>query len=126
MAEREEDRTFWVLKRACWSILALLNAAGAIFGSSRFAFGIAAGGILSLLNLYWLESILVRALAMHSGKAARYSQVRYLLRLGITGIVLYILIVKAHADVFGILAGLSVVVLAVIALTIYLLSSREV
>lgn len=121
-----EDRIFAVLKNGCLILLLLMVVSAAAFTTPRFTLGVTAGGVLSILNLLWLRTILVRALSMEARNAARHLQLRYLLRLGLTGIAIYVLIVPLNADVFGLLAGLSVVVLAIVVLTIYMLSSREV
>jgi hypothetical protein len=99
-------------------LLFVLTLAGLIFGSVRFAAGVAAGGILSILNFYWLRTTLQRVLLHQPGHSDRYVQVRYLLRLTLLGAALYGLIVVG-TNVFGLLLGLSVLVINIIALAFY-------
>ena len=56
--------------------------------------------------------------------ASRFASFRYLVRLGIMGLVLYVLLVYLKANIFGLLLGLSVLVLNIIAFSIYL-STRK-
>jgi len=53
-------------------------------------------------------------------RAVRFVQARYALRLAILAIIVSILIVYVKINIFGLLLGLSVLVISIIAVTIYM------
>lgn len=119
-----EDNIFTVIIAGSWVLLALLCLAGLLFGSTAFAAGVLAGGVLAIANFYWLRTILTRALRMQGTKASRFAQLRYILRLAILGIAVYALVVHAGVSVIGLLLGLSVLVINIIALSIYMFTLK--
>jgi hypothetical protein len=52
-------------------------------------------------------------------QASRFAQVRYILRLAVLGIIIWLLIRFASIDIIGLLIGLSITVLNIIALALY-------
>ncbi len=84
--------------------------------STNFTLGILAGGLISILNFYGLCQGLRTAFAqMGSGSAGKAAMIfKYLLRLVFTGLILYIVLAKTKADIFGLVIGLSVVVIGII------------
>lgn len=103
---------------------ALLGAGCALLVSPRFGLSLFAGGVLATANFCWLRRGLETALQLHPANATRYATLRYLLRLAIMAFLLYLLIVRLGADIFGLLLGLSVLVLNIMAFSIYL-STRK-
>jgi len=87
-----------------------------ILASTNFTLGILAGGLISILNFYGLCQGLRTAFAqMGSGSTGKAAMVlKYLLRLGITGFVLYLALAKTKANIFGLVIGLAVVVIGII------------
>jgi len=100
------------------------GAATALFVSLRFGVSLCAGGLLATANFLWLRRGLEAVMGLNPGIAARFAVLRYLLRLGIMGLLLYVLIVNLGADIFGLLLGLSVLVINIIAFSIYLSTSK--
>ncbi|HTP66905.1 MAG TPA: ATP synthase subunit I [Geobacteraceae bacterium] len=123
-ARINEDNFFAVLSIGSWLLLLLLTGGGWLFGSPQRAAGIAAGGLLAIVNYYSLHSVLKRLLLLKPVHAGRYVQIRYLARLALTAAVVYLLIVHGHIDIFGLLIGLSVVVFAIMSLSFYLLINK--
>ncbi len=119
-----DDNIFTVLVTGSWVLLALLCIGGLIFGSPRFAAGTLTGGLIAIANFYWLLSILKRVLLMTTGKAGRFVQIRYVLRLALMALVIWFLIVRVGIDAIGLLVGLSVLVINIIALSIYRLTLK--
>ncbi len=104
------------IELASWVILAILLCLSGIFASADFTLGILAGGLISILNFYGLSRGLKTAFAsMAEGGTGKAGVLfKYLLRLAITGIILYIMLVKTTADIFGLVIGLGTVVLGII------------
>src|ERR1035437_1246748 len=98
---------------ANWLVLGFLLLLGSVFASANFALGILAGGLISILNFYGLCRGLQKSFGemkanQSPGKAPLI--LKYLLRLAITGVALYVILAKTTADVFGLVIGLSTVI----------------
>jgi hypothetical protein len=119
-----DDNIFTVLAVGSWALLALLTIGALIMGSPRFAAGVLTGGLLAIANFFWMLSILKRVLLVPSGRAGRFVQVRYVLRLGVLALVIWFLIVRVGIDAIGLLVGLSVLVINIIVLSIYRLTLK--
>jgi hypothetical protein len=119
-----ENNIFRFIATGNWVLLAVMVAASAVFGSLRFTGGVLAGGLIAIVNGYWLYSILHRTMRLPAKKAVRFVQTRYLIRLVLIAIVVSVLIVYYGIDVFGLLLGLSVLVITIFGITIYLLINK--
>lgn len=119
-----EDNIVTVLAFGSLALLALLAVAGFILGSLRFGLSVIAGGVLALVNFYWLKTVLARSLSLQADTAPRFALFRYIVRLTALGGAVYLLLVYCRADVFGLLLGLSVLVFNIIALSFYMISAK--
>ncbi|MDP2268499.1 MAG: ATP synthase subunit I [Deltaproteobacteria bacterium] len=84
--------------------------------SANFTLGILAGGLISILNFYGLCQGLQTAFGqLGNGNAGKAGMMfKYLLRLAITGLILYLVLAKTKTDIFGLVIGLAVVVISII------------
>lgn len=119
-----EDRLFAAITAGSWVLVSVLSLAGYLFGSGRFAAGILAGGILAIGNFYWLKNTLRRVLQLQPQQAGSFAQFRYLLRLALVALVLYLLIVHTGIDIIGLILGLSVLVAVIMGLSLYMLLDK--
>ncbi len=120
-----ENNIFTVMAAGNWILLVIMVVAGLIFSKSYvFALSVLAGGLIAVANYYWLYFILQRAMRLPAKKAVRFAQVRYVLRLVIIAVIVSILIIYSKIDVFGLLLGLSVLVLTILGITVYLLTHK--
>ena len=122
-----EDNLFARLVAGSFLLSAVAAALTALLVSPRFGLSLLAGGVLATANFVWLRRGLEATLQMNSGNpttASRFAVLRFLLRLAIMGVLLYLLIVVLKANVFGLLVGLSVLVINITLLSI-LLSTRK-
>ena len=119
-----EHNIFTVLAIGSLAFLEALALGGLLFGSARFAAGVVAGGVLAIANFYWLRSILVRAFRLLPEEAPRFAVLRYLVRLTLLAVAVFVLIVYCRVDIFGLLLGLSALVFNIIALSIYMISKQ--
>jgi hypothetical protein len=78
-------------------------------GAMAWAGAFAAGAAIASLNFYHLAGFAQKALRMERG-AVTEQLLRFYLRLVLTGVALYLLVVPMAAPVTGLLAGLSSVV----------------
>lgn len=119
-----EDNLFPWLLAGSLVLSLLLAAATALLINPRFGCSVLAGGILASANFIWIRRGLEAALNVRPGNASRFALIRFLLRLAIMAVLLYVLIVQLGANIIGLLVGLSVLVLNIIALSIYM-STRK-
>ncbi|GFE60021.1 ATP synthase subunit I [Geobacter sp. AOG2] len=114
-----EDNLFAVIVKGSLALLAIMSAAGFIFFSLKTGMGILAGGIIAVVNFAWLRNVLQRILGLMPAKPNLYAQIRFVARIAVTGLVLYVIITSGRFSLAGLLAGLSVIVVNIIALSIY-------
>lgn len=99
-----------------WTVLGVFLLLSWLLASTDFTLGILAGGLISILNFFGLCRGLQSIFGNPEGKGAGKSAVmfKYLSRLVITGVILYLVLVKTTADIFGLVIGLSTVVFSII------------
>lgn len=119
----EDNIVPWLI-RGCLIVSVVLGAAGALLVSPRFGGSLFIGGLLATIDFVWLRRGLVATLQQHASTATRFATVRFFSRLAVMAVVLYFLIVRVGVDIFGLVIGLSVLVLNITAFSIYL-STRK-
>jgi asparagine N-glycosylation enzyme membrane subunit Stt3 len=119
-----EDNIFPKLIKGSLLMSVVAGAASALIFSPRFGISLLAGGLLATANFLWLRRGLEASLQLTPRIASRFATLRFLLRLAIMALLLYVLIVQIGADIFGLLLGLSVLVINIIIFSIYL-STRK-
>lgn len=97
-----------------WITLGVILALSLLFLSGRFALGVLVGGLVSIVNFYWLSRDLKNTLRKHAGRAKPFMVLKFYVRLIITGVVLFVVITRTPVDIFGLVLGLSVVVINVV------------
>jgi asparagine N-glycosylation enzyme membrane subunit Stt3 len=120
-----ENNIFTLLIRGSCVALVVLTITCFILGSLKFAASILIGGLLAIANFFWLRNILQRTLLLQPQTASRFAVVRYIVRLTLLGVVLFLLITYFDIDIFGLLLGLSVLVITIIALSLYYMSTLK-
>ena len=112
----EKDRTQKRIETANWIFLAVLLIPSLIFAPLKFSLGILVGGLISIINFYWLGRSLQSAFKNLNNKGTVKGPVmiKFYIRLAVTGVVLYLLLAGGAVDVVGLLIGLSVVVINII------------
>lgn len=110
------------LKIANWLVLAVLVAAGFIWQGSEFALGILVGGLVAVINFHLLhqalKGTLERAAALDpeeaKGQAKAFFAARQLLRFFALLAIIFLLVSYGWVNIFGLVVGLSTVVLTLI------------
>lgn len=97
-----------------WVVLGVLLIVSFLFLPVRFTLGVLLGGLISIVNFHWLSRDIKRAFLRYADRAKPFIMVKYYIRVIVTGIVLFFIITRAPVDVFGLLLGLSLVVINVI------------
>jgi hypothetical protein len=113
-----DDNAQAVIVKGSLVLLTVLTVAGFFTVSPGFAWSALAGGILVLLNHCWLRSIMERILAGQAENAARYALLRFLLRLALIAVAVIVLF-RLNVNIAGLFAGLSILVIATVSVSIY-------
>lgn len=94
-----------------------ISALGAVMISVDFSLGVLVGGIIVICNFYGFQKALKKIFNQGAafGKRIAYS-FKYLLRITLAGIVLYLVIQHQIVHPLGLITGLSVIVLNIMAL----------
>jgi hypothetical protein len=108
-----------------WILLAVLVTGSLFLQSTRFSLGILSGGLISIVNFYWLYRNLLSVFTKHPGSPRVALMTHYYIRLVVTAFVLYWFISGNLVDVIGLVIGLSVVVLNIVLTTIFVLSKKN-
>jgi hypothetical protein len=109
------------LKIANWVVLAVLVLAGFWWGGGDFALGILVGGLVVVVNFHLLHQAL-RGTLERAGESAEdakaraktFFAARQLLRFFALLAIIYLLVSHGWVNIFGLLVGLSTVVLTLI------------
>jgi len=113
------------LEIANWIILAIIFIPSFIFAPTKFYLGVLLGGFISILNFYGMELGLRGLFKNPSGNVKRPTMVKYYIRLALTAVVLYFLIVADTVNIIGLIIGLSVVVINIIFTVITALAKKN-
>ncbi len=95
-------------------ILGLMLLVSVLTMPTRFTLGILVGGVISIINLYWLGRDLRVIFSNLSGRAKSAMMIRYYIRMAVTAVVLFFVITELPVDVIGLLVGLSLVVINIV------------
>jgi hypothetical protein len=108
-----------------WIVLAVFLSISSIFLSNRFTLGILLGGLISILNFHWLYHNLKNVFQGLTERAKSSIMAKYYLRFILTAILLFFIITKDLVHVFGLLIGLSIVVINIVMTTIMMISKKN-
>jgi diacylglycerol kinase len=115
------------LKIANWLVLAVLSAAGFIWQGKDFALGVLLGGLVVVINFHLLHQALKGMLERtaagspeeSAGRAKAWFALRQLLRFFALLAVIYFLVGRGWVNIFGLVVGLSTVVLTLMMAAVY-------
>jgi len=109
------------LKIANWAVLGVLVAGGFFWQGRQFALGILVGGLLVVVNFHLLHHTLkgtleraARAEREVQARSRAFFAARHLLRFFGLLAIIYLLVRHGWVNIFGLLVGLSTVVLTLI------------
>ncbi|OPY90465.1 MAG: ATP synthase I chain [Syntrophus sp. PtaU1.Bin208] len=94
-----------------WVVLGLLLLGSTVLQSFHFSLGVLLGGLISIVNFYWLHQNLRNTFQRLMDGSKSSILLKYCVRLAVTAVVLYLIIAYRIADVLGLLLGLSIVVI---------------
>jgi hypothetical protein len=112
MAKEPSINSVIYLTIAVWLGMCLLSLP---IGGWDYALGIFLGGAVVFVNFNWMHSQAVAAVTMSRKKASIYMVIKYLLRLGVTAVIIYALMVYTRVKIPALLIGISTVIISIFA-----------
>jgi len=97
-----------------WVVLALFLLSSSFLLSFSFSLGILLGGLISIINFYWLHQNLRSTFQYLMNGAKSSILFKYCIRLAVTAVLPYCIIAYRVADIVGLLLGLSIVVINIV------------
>lgn len=119
MTTINEENLFAVIIKGSLGLLVFLTLGGWALFSIQVGLGALVGGCIAIGNFFWIRNVMQRILRQPSGRATLYAQMRFIARLTITGLLLYFIITSGWFSLAGLFVGLSVIVINIIALSLY-------
>jgi hypothetical protein len=106
-----------------WLILLFAGLIGLMTTPTKFALGIVLGGLIAVINFHLLKKTLKTVfspqIVSENGRSVvGGTLIKYYIRFGISGLIIYLLISKHIVHPLGLLAGLSVVVASMFLATV--------
>jgi hypothetical protein len=122
------------MKTTSWIVLAVLAVSGWLWFGREFAIGILVGGLLAVLNFHFMAYILNSTLNRRwssqeewqtaGRQAVSFMTLKYVLRFTVLAVIIFFLVTTGWVNIFGLVVGLSTVVLTLMVLGI--LESRKI
>jgi hypothetical protein len=119
MTTINEETLSSVITKRSLVLLAALTIAAFGFFSVDVALGILAGGVIAIANFLWMGNTLQRILGFLPDNPVRYSLFRFLARMTVLGLVLYLALTSGWFSTIGLVIGLSIIVANIIALSFF-------
>jgi hypothetical protein len=108
-----------------WIILGLFVLISLLFWTFPFTLGILLGGLISIVNFFWLKRDLRAVFSNLTGRAKSAIMFRYYLRFFVSAVVIFFIISRTIVDVMGLLIGLSIVVINIVLTLLMGLSKKN-
>ena len=121
----EKDPLQRKLENLNWIILGIFILISLISMRVPFTLGILLGGLISIINFFWLKRDLRVVFSALTGRAKVALMFRYYLRFFVSAVIIYFIITKTIVDVIGLLIGLSVVVINIVLTLVMGLSKKN-
>lgn len=113
-----DDQLLESMARQNWLILLVLVLVSLFWQSLSVTMGVLAGGMLVIINYRWLGRSLVKTLSNPHRGAEKGFKRNYLFRLAFVACAIYILLVRGGVHPLALVAGLSVVVINILVITV--------
>ena len=110
----EKDPLQRKLENLNWIILGGFLLISMVFMRIPFTLGILLGGLISIVNFFWLKRDLRVVFGSLTGRAKAAIMFRYYIRFFVSAVVIYFIVTQTIVDVIGLLIGLSIVVINIV------------
>ena len=113
-----EKQIFRFITRTNWVLFTLASILGVFILPPDWAWGVFCGGLLVTVNFHLLSRTLKKALTPKHLSSHNVILAKYYIRFLISGVILFILIKSHFVHPIGLVIGLSVVVMSIMAATV--------
>lgn len=120
----EKDPFLRRLDVTSWLILGSISLLSYFFMPDSFTLGVIIGGIISILNFYWLKHDLKKIFRTLNERAKSRIMFKYYIRFGVTAVILYFIVKAQILNVIGLLVGLSILLINFV-LTAIILTAKK-
>lgn len=114
----DDDQLLATMARQNWIILIVLVLLSLFWQSLSVTMGVLAGGVLVIINYRWLGRSLIKVLSDPHRGAEKGFKRNYMFRLAFIACAIYLLLVRGGVHPLALAAGLSVVVINVMVITV--------
>ena len=121
----EKDPLQRKLENLNWIILGIFILISLISMRVPFTLGILLGGLISIINFFWLKRDLRVVFNALTGREKTALMFRYYIRFFVSAVIIYFIITKTIVDVIGLLIGLSIVVINIVLTLVMGLSKKN-
>ena len=101
-----------------WVLFSLLSMAGLCFFQPDITKGIVFGGLIVTVNFHMLYRTLEKAFTPPNITSGNSILVKYYIRFMISGFIIFVLVSGHYVNPFGLIIGLSVVVISIMLVTL--------
>jgi len=108
-----------------WIILGLFVLISLLFWTFPVTLGILLGGLISIVNFFWLKRDLRAVFSNLTGRAKSAIMFRYYIRFFVSAVIIFFIISRTIVDVMGLLVGLSIVVINIVLTLLMGLSKKN-
>jgi len=119
-----QQRILKFVTRTNWYLFVFGAVLGMINLPQKFAIGFICGGLIVTVNFHLLYRTLSRSLVPGRLSSHRSVLAKYYIRFTVSGLIIFFLISQGFVDPFGLLVGLSVVVVSITLATMCELTKR--
>lgn len=119
MTGTSEENLFPNIIKGSTALLTVMALIAFLFFSAKTAYGVIAGGLIAVFNFIWMRKALEQILGILPESPVRHSFFRFVARISTTGFAIYLILRSQLVSLPGLLAGLSIIVVNIIALSIY-------
>ncbi len=115
---RHDDQLLKQVGRLNWLVLILMVLVSLFWQSLSVTLGVAAGGLLVILNFGWMGHSLFKVISAPQAYSPRGFKRNYFFRLIVVGSAIYLLLVRGGVEPLALVVGLSVVVVSLLLITL--------
>jgi len=121
----EKDPFLRRLDLSHWLIFGTVTLLSYFFMPDAFTIGVIVGGIISILNFYWLRYDLKKVFISLNSRAKSKIMFKYYVRFGVTAVILYFIIKAQVLNIIGLLVGLSMVMINFVLTAVILITKKN-
>lgn len=114
----QDDRLLKDISRMNWYVLAFMMLVSLFWRAVPVTLGVIAGGLLVILNFGWMGRSLLKVISSPQAYSPGGFKRNYFFRLLVVGSAIYLLLVRGGIHPLALVAGLSVVVVSLLLMTI--------